>query len=537
MEEPSGDRGGSREARRVLTGGGVDWFVAAAEDSWRTARRTIRDADLEELERAVQNVLGAIDPRLELPPEDRWSAEVYGKVRVHSTDLRKGLARSLALLGSRGDEVRLPGGRSARQWAERVVWRLVSRANEDDSAQLWASMEDVLPLLAEAAPDVFLRAVAEAVSGSEPLLRKLFQDQEDTWHASSPHTGVLWALECVAWSSRHMGFAAEVLASLAEIDPGGKLSNRPAASLRDVFRPWLPQTSAPAETRVMTLDALLQRHKEVSWELMLDLLPGNSEVGTHTYKPRFRDWAGDDERTVTYGELFRVVDAISERVVQLATEEPRRWNEVIEAFDRLPEERRRAAIEALASLRREELGPDVATALWDAIEDFVRKHRQYPDAAWAMPEDWLESLVAVAEALTPSLATETHRWLFDDWTPDIGVTVSDDFAAYEAEVKQSREAAARQIVDEQGFDAVIELATEVSLPWALGSALASVDNAHDAEALAYLDSDNGRLVQFADGFARARCQGVLETVRPWVERFVGRPVVQARLLQTVADIT
>lgn len=525
-----------RQPDPMFTRVGATWAVAAPEESWRTARHAIREADLDELERAVQNVLGAVDPRLELPPEDRWSAEIYGKTRVHSSDLRKGLARSVALLGSRGDEVRLPGGRSARQWAERVVWRLVSRANKDDSAQLWASMADVLPLLAEAAPDVFLRAVAESVSGPGTFLGKLFQDQDGSWHASSPHTGLLWGLECVAWSVRHMGFAAEVLASLAEIDPGGKLSNRPAASLRDVFRPWLPQTSAPAETRVMTLDALLQRHKEVTWELMLDLLPGHSEVGMHTYKPRFRDWAGDDERSVTYGELLKTVDAVAERVVRLATEEPRRWSEVVPTLDRLPDERRRASITALAALRREELDDEAATAVWDAIEDFVRKHRQYPDAGWSMSEEWLGPLAAVAEALRPSLATETHRWLFDDWTPDIGVSVSDDFAAHEAEVKQARETAARQILSEQGFDAVTELAREVSLPWALGSAVASVDGTHDTDALSLLDSDDGRLIQFADGFARARCGGVLTTVRPWVERFVGRPVVQARLLQTVVDV-
>lgn len=521
----------------LFTRVGATWAVAVPEDSWRTARTAIREADLEELERAVQNVLGAVDPRLELPSEDRWSAEIYGKARVHSSDLRKGLARSVALLGSRGDEVRLPGGRSARQWAERVVWRLVSRANEDSSAQLWASMEDVLPLLAEAAPDVFLRAVAQAVNGHEPLLQRLFQDQDDSWRASSPHTGVLWALECVAWSDRHMALAAEILASLAEIDPGGKLSNRPAASLRDVLRPWLPQTSAPAETRLMTLDALLQRHKEVAWELMLDLLPGHSEVGAYSYKPRFRGWAGDRDRAVTYAEVFKTVDAIAERVVQLATQEPRRWNAVAEVLDRLPEENRRAAIASLGRLRREELEPDVATALWQAIEDLVRKHRQYPDADWSLDEEWLQPIAAVAETLRPSLATETHRWLFDDWTPDIGLSISDDFAAYEEEVRRTRESAARQVLVEQGFDALTELSKVVSLPWALGSAAASADDTHDPDALSLLGSEDGRLVQFADGFARTRCSGVLELVRPWVERFAGRPVVQARLLQSVVDVT
>ncbi|WP_156507408.1 hypothetical protein [Arthrobacter sp. OY3WO11] len=527
----------ARQADPMFTRVGGTWAVAAPEDSWRTARHSIRETDLDALEVAVQNVLGAVDPRLELPPEDRWSAAVYGKTRVHSSDLRKGLARSVALLGSRGDEVRLPGGRSARQWAERVVWRLVSRANQDNSAQLWASMDDVIPLLAEAAPDVFLRAVAEAASGSEPLLRKLFQDQDESWHASSPHTGLLWALECVAWSNRHMGFAAQVLASLAEIDPGGKLSNRPAASLRDIFRPWLPQTSAPAESRVMTLDALLHRHREVTWELMLRLLPGQTEVGMNTYKPRFRDWVVPEERTATYAELFSFLDVISERLVQMSDEEPQRWIQVVGAFDRLPDEGKRAVLARLVLLRREALEPEVVTALWDAIEDFVRKHRQYPDAEWSLPDKWLVPLEAVAEALKPARPSEAYRWLFDDWTPNIGVSVSDDFATYDAAVKLAREAAAEQIINEQGFDAMVQLASEVSLPRALGQAAAEIDELHDAEALSFLDSEDGQRVQFADGFARARFAGTVEDVRPWVEHFSDRPIVQARLLDTILDVT
>src|SRR6266508_1643163 len=512
-------------------------WLAAAEDSWRTARHTIRDADLEALERAVQNVIGAVDPRLELPPDERWSAAIYGNVRVHSSDLRKGLGRSIALMGARGDEVRLSGGRSARQWAERVVWSLLGRADEDRSAQLWASIEDVLPLLAEAAPDVFLRAVAEAASGPQPLVRELFQDQDDAWHASSAHTGLLWALECVAGSRRHLGFAAELLASLAEIDPGGKLSNRPAASLRDVFRPWLPQTSAPAETRVMTLDALLQRHRDVTWDLLIALLPEHSAVGMHTYKPLFRDWPGEGERTVTYGEFFSMVDAVAERIMHLATKEPTRWIDVIPEFDRLPEVWRRESIAALEAMDRDDLDSEALVALWNAIEDFVRKHRQYPDADWSLSEEWLTPLAAIGERLRPPLATELHRWLFDSWHPDIGVSVRDDFTAFEVELQRAREDAVVQILNEQGFGAATELATTVQLPWAVGSALASVNDEHDYEALSLLDSEDARLVQFADGFARGRGGGAVTAIRPWVERFVGRPLVQARLLQTVADVT
>jgi hypothetical protein len=526
-----------RQPDPLFTRVGGTWAVAAAEDSWRTAKYAIRETDLEALERAVQNVLGAIDPRLDLPPDKRWSAAIYGKIRVHSSDLRRGLARSIALLGARGDEVRLPGGRSARQWAERVVFTLLKRANEDRSGELWTSIEDVLPLLAEAAPDVFLRALLDAASGAPPIIRELFQDSDIGWHASSPHTGLLWALECVAWSAQHLGFAAELLAALAEIDPGGKLSNRPAASLHDIFRPSLPQTAAPAETRIRVLDALWLRHRQVTWKLLIALLGERSILATQTYRPLFHAWAPEGLQPVTYDELFKVVDAVAERIVHLATEEPVRWPEVIQAFDRLPGVRRREAITVLEALNPEQLANETRFAIWNAVEDFVRKHRQYSDTDWSVSEEWLVPLAQVGERLRPPRASEVHRWLFDDWHPDLGVSSRDDWTAYNAELERARKAAIVQILTEEGLDAATEMATNVQLPWSVGSAVALASNKYDYQALSLLDNADRRLVQFADGFARTRGEGANTIIRLWTEHFVGRPLVQARLLQTAAEVT
>ncbi|WP_344374304.1 hypothetical protein [Agromyces tropicus] len=521
----------------IFTQVGGTWAVASVEDSWRSARHTIRDADLMALELAVQTVLGAVDPRLELPPEERWTAGIYGKSRVHSTDLRSGLGRAVALLGARGDELRLGGGRSARQWAERVVWRLVSRANEDKSAQLWESMSDVLPLLAEAAPDVFLRSAADAASGAEPLARHYFQDETDSWYVSSPHTGVLWALECIAWSSRHLGFAAEVLAMLAEIDPGGRLSNRPASSLREIFRPWLPQTSAPAGNRVLVIDALLLRHEAVTWNLMLELLPGPSEVAMPTHKPRFRDWAaGSGRAATTYGEIYEFIDALSERIIEHAARDPLRWVEVVKAFDRLPNEGKRSALERLGQLERDELDPSAIVSLWGAIEDFVRKHRQFADSRWSLAEEWLEPLAARAAALAPSAPAETRRWLFDDWSPDIGVSMANDYAGYEETLTKARVEAAKAIIDAQGFGALPQLACEVALPSAVGLAAAAAGPQFEAEALINLDSDDPKRAEFASGYARARFGGDIEQMRPWLERLGGNPLAQARLLQSAGNV-
>ena len=124
---------------RAATGGedplfsvvGQVWGVSSPEATWDFVRPFLTRQDLTSLEHAVQTVLGAVDPALEVAVEARWAADIYGKSRVHSSNLRKGLATTLALLGSLGNSLELGGGATGRSWAERTVAQLLARANED----------------------------------------------------------------------------------------------------------------------------------------------------------------------------------------------------------------------------------------------------------------------------------------------------------------------------------------------------------------------------------------------------------------------
>jgi len=519
----------------LFTQVGSTWAVASPQDSWRTARGLITESDLNALERAVQTVLGAVDPRLELPAEDRWAAAIHGKTPVHSSNLRMGLARTLALLGSRGDDLRLSGGRSAREWAERVALSLFARANEDKQAQLWMSISDVLPLLAEAAPDAFLRAISEATLGDNPLARRFFQDTEDRWNVSSPHSGLLWAIEAIAWSEQHMAYAAETLAALAEIDPGGRLSNRPSASLLAIFRAWSPQTSAPLAARIRTLENLTRRHPEVSWGLLLSLFPSSSEFGMQSQIPEFRDWATEVAPT-TRADLLAMVEAAGSLMLALAKADPTRWEQVVPKFDRLPTDVRTEAVAGMSTLGAEELTAEQSDALWNALNGFVRRHRQYGTAQWALTEDWLEQLAEIAESLTPARPSDVNRWLFDDWHPDIGIP-TDDFSAYDASLSGRRARAVEQVFAREGLDGVRRLAVSVELPSAVGSALATTTDSVDAEVIAELDSGDRAVVQFANGFTHRRLRGSIDEIRRWVDHFDGRALLQARLFQLAEDVS
>jgi ATP phosphoribosyltransferase regulatory subunit len=118
--------------------------------------------EVEALHDAVKTVFAESDPRLELPREDRWRASLLGKERQYSYDLRQGLATTLGLLGAYGDRTIDGSGLTGREWAAWMVRELLETANADASCLLWASLADVLPLLAEAAPSEFLQAGIES---------------------------------------------------------------------------------------------------------------------------------------------------------------------------------------------------------------------------------------------------------------------------------------------------------------------------------------------------------------------------------------
>lgn len=339
-EELEGDlREAARGQDPLFTSVGDAWGVASPEATWDYARVLLVGSDFASLERAAQTVLGAVDPALELPADQRWAAAVHGKSRIHSSNIRDGLSTTLALLGALGETVDLGQGATARIWAERTVRRLLDRANADPTGQLWSSLSDVLPHLAEAAPDQFLHAVQNGCTGVDPVLAKLFTDTGEGFSISSPHTGLLWALELLAWSPEHLGLAADALARLVELDPGGRLSNRPSASLVGIFRPWLPQSAAEPDQRLRVLEAVADRFPEVAWRLLLRLLPERHGVGTYTHAPRFRDWR-PKPAPVSVQEYWQIVGRVLDMLLGLAQAAPDRWPDLIRHLPDLPADSR-----------------------------------------------------------------------------------------------------------------------------------------------------------------------------------------------------
>ena len=517
------------------------WALVSAYDAWNLLTRRVRADDLERLSPVVQEVLGEVDPSLDIPKDERWwRASMEGKIHIYSSQLRKGLASTLALLGIYGDRVDAGSGMNGGNWASVAVRELLDQANADNTCKLWISLSSILPLLAEAAPDEFLACVEKGLEGQPPLLSGLFEAEVDgSIGGSAPHTGMLWALETAAWSGPHFGRSVDLLARLAELDPGGRLSNRPSASLATIFNPWHPDNSVEVSRRLTVLDTLRKRHPGVAWALMLTMLPETHGVHFPSHEPTFRSWK-PAQITVTYGEYFQLVTDLVTRLVEDAGSDVARWVRLIEQMSNLTPPDREVVLNRLEQhIADNDFNDDDKPTLWESLRSVTSQHREYSEAAWALPVEELEKIDHIQGTLQPSAPMQRHTWLFQDYTPPVpGYSIGTDFQAYEAALEEIRKNAVSEIDGSEGYAALQRLAREATQAWWVGVAVADATEAkYEGDLVSLLGSDDPVDAELSASYAARRFN---QAGWPWLEGLLGRvpsltPTQRATLLLQTRD--
>lgn len=448
---------------------GSTWFVSSKEDSWLLLAESLTPEDLDVFEEAVLGVLGEIRPSLDMPDEQRWAAGAYGKSLPHSGPLRKGVAETLALIGASSETPQFSTANATTERASAIVRRLLERANDD--WRMWASISDELPLLAEAAPGVFLKAVDQSTTGDRVVLVDLFRDPGP--FGSSPHTGLLWALETLAWAPEHLGYASQLLARLAALDPdpGSRYVSRPLRSLQEVFLLWFPQTKADPIRRLRVIDAVRRREPEIAWQLMCNILPEvTGGFSTPNFSPRWRDWAPEEPPKVTYGEIWAAIAAIVERLLEDVGTDGGRWRDLIERIDDLPNEQHDAVVDRLMSIDIVSFDRDAKTQVRNSLREVVSKHREFPDAHWVMSSKHVHRLQDAYERFEPEDPVSRHAWLFSDH-PGLLEPSGEDWRVEREKLESARVEAAREVYEKGGLDRLLELAARADRPGELGTIL------------------------------------------------------------------
>ena len=499
----------------------TQWHLASSEEAFLVLRDALTQADLERWHQLAVEVLVTSDPLLDLPLEERPTAGIRGITHPHSQVLRRGVAEGIAMVGALESE-QLSDGATGADHARNVVREILGRANSDTSGGLWHSLSDVLPSLAEAAPEVFLDAVHDDLDRNTPVLRTIFQDGDGTssFYNSSPHTGLLWALETLAWSSDYLLAATRALARLQVIDPGGRLSNRPLQSLQSILVPWIRHTAASLDVKISAIKAICREAPDVGWGLIIGLWPDNQGFTIPPSSPHYRDWS-PESRGVPIAEWIDFVSQLVRLGIELADGNPERWAELGERLGPLPPEPRErlfTALEAFADPNS--LDANQRLALWERLHKEIGRHRQFASAEWSMDSDTLARMQAIADRIEPTGAAERFAHLFD-WRPSLPDVDMHDYESYETKLLELRKQAVSETLATSSMSALRDLAERSPVPGHLGWTVGMVA-AEDLmpELISWLDNKDPKLQEVASSWARQKSSsgGV-----PWLRNALAQP--------------
>ena len=478
------------------------WRFTSHEEAWNILAPRLTQTRVARFRELAATVLGRVSPAFELPPGERYMATVLGKALPHSSTLREGIARTLALMGAYPE--RAKNADSVQYVPSQVITESLS---EGKGWQIWATLGNDLATLAEAAPDAVLDAVERDMAANPAPFKELFGQDGGLVFSETPYTGLLWALERMAWSADHFSRVAMILARLAEYELDNNIRNRPTASLRNLFLPWIRFSEAADSHRLETLKVLADRYPQVGWDLLIRIHPSNHDMATDHRLPRWRPWGQDVSSRARYQEIWEYVDTVGEYLLSGVKDDVQRWTAMIAIVSHLASETRLQALSALlgqAEVLRQQSG---ALDLWARIRLELNRHRSYPDAKWAMAAEEVSILADAYDRLTPLDSVSANAWLFDNRPelPNPLPALSTPFEDQDNQIYEAQRDAILAIYAQGGVVSMARLAEETVVPLTVGHAVSRAFELDLAISLAspHIGAEAPKLRDFAHGVIAA----------------------------------
>lgn len=392
-----------------------------------------------------------------------------GTETKYSSHLKEGLLQTLIIVALYGDRLRLPIG-EAQTWVDTLLKSLLHEALPEK----WVEFSKYLPLVAEAAPKVFVEEVMIAIKEHKPVVAALFEKKNGFVAPHSHHTSLLWALEALAWHPDYLEDVTRILLKLTEMDPGGRLSNRPFNSLVDIYLPWKPHTSVGLEGRLAILDRCLKDGFSVMWRLLIAMLPHPGSSTSGTYKLKWRDYEFVQEQGYDPSVVYRTTEWAVTRLISTFDGEDGKLASLIQAMEPVFVKLRHQIIMWLPEAVKVIKGGSAETrkalreTLWYQNLTGIKDR-------YVLTEEEVGSVKTAYDYLTPADLKEKYAWLFDNYYPHLPEKAEgDEEDIYEnaRETEKQRKAACRELLEYLGEDGVLEMRKMVKEPQTLGNTLA-----------------------------------------------------------------
>lgn len=443
---------------------GTAWRLTSPLNLWRKLVPQLMKRDLDSLRDCFSLAFKNGNPIIE-------SQSVFSS-RKYSNWSREGLVQSLILLGQKGVS---SNSEDYQDWVDLVISDLLEGA----SGEFWLSLDQELPLIAEAAPDAFLKAVKRSLENQQPEIMDMFREEDGFISRTSLHTGLLRALEGLAWLPEYLGEVSGILLKLSSLDPGGALVNRPINSFVEIFRPWYYQTLASFGERMQILERVTKEEKEFAWSLLIRMFPDGYNVAFPTHKMRWRLFDENTSLSYSYKEMEDTHSNVIAMLISFVDNDEDKISQLIRKVPELSVENRKRVLdwadEVLPSIRQEKF------LIWGIIREILHRHRSVPGASWALPESELVCFESLYQKLEPTDIILRYTWLFDNHPqlPGGDRYDTEEYEELQQRIDDKRKSAIEEFRKSLDLGAIVELRHRVEDPQAFGRSLAQVITERD----------------------------------------------------------
>ncbi|MFL0373036.1 HigA family addiction module antitoxin [Paenibacillus amylolyticus] len=420
----------------------------------------------------AEYILSEDDPALDLPEDQQWAANLYGKTRECSSVLRKSVAESLLLLAVHGNSL------FEERYGHNIeieVGKVIKNVLTPLTLRKLEAQSSDLPVYAEAAPDVFLQILAKDLFSDTSELIGLMKPAG--LFGRSSRTGLLWALESLAWSPQYLMEVARILAKLAQTKIEDNLTNKPIASLQSIFRSWMPQTTASLELRVSVLEYLIKHYPDVAWALCIEQINTSSMIGTYNYKPRWRTGAHGAGEPIQHEETRRFLLKTIELVISWTPHTTLTLGDLVSCTENIPvefSERIWGLIESWSYTAKDEDKSVLREKI--RINAFSRYIKMNAGRAIAL-DSYARKVYAMLE---PEDIIIKNEWLFKkQWVEESYEELEDellDFRERSVKIEKMRIEALKEVYFEKGIEGVYTLASRGECAFLIGNLILSILN-------------------------------------------------------------
>ena len=491
----------------VMSRSGSAWRFASLEEAFRCLSSRITDGVVERWKQITLDVLGEANPSYGLNPLEKVEQQLNQPTSQvqYSEELKSGIARSLAMVGSMDGDGALSG--KLKDSVVAITNQLLNQAVGDDSGRVWNLIGPRLRYLAEAAPQKFIDVTINNLKqDASSLLRAYYADSNDILFGDPWfHPHLLCALEVLAWSEEYFDDAIECLALLAANPADDKQrGNRPDESLAAILCGWANFTTVPSGERLAALDIVKRISSPVGWDLLFSLWPDCSAVITPPATPHFRaDWCPLTDAPVLRRDWNVYRNGLVERALTWSDVTPSNLNRLVNHINRgiMPEDRAKI-IDYLSELALStEYNDDDRYLVWHTLRQVATSHYHHRAAEWSLPEEEVDRLLELSDRWKPTSPVLRHLYLFNHNPGLLDCALHRDLDDYDQIVEQRRQDALSEILSvPQKLDDLEILASRAVASWVLGQMLADRQELNFWDIAYWVDSSDSKLAAVVDGY-------------------------------------